>query len=230
MKKYICRILVLSTAVLWGTSCSLEEELYGSMSKDDFYKTEADAESAIANVYGTLGMIDAYGQAYIYAMGFSGDDVMCGADTRANDQTYADLGTTAMRYGPKATNDFLQRAFRSAYLAINLSNYVIAYVPNCEMNEEYRDNIIGEAYFIRAWQYFNLVRMFGQVPLRNEPLESQDQIHTPLVSIETVYTQILSDLDQAAGLLQKIRRVGRADWWGGNRTYRQSPSHHGIMP
>lgn len=214
MKKYIYRIFLLSAAVLGLASCSLDEELYGSMSKEDFYKTEADAESAIANVYGTLGMIDAFGQAYIYALGFSGDDMMCGADTRANDQTYADLGTTAMRYGPKSTNDFLQRSFRSAYLAINLANYVIAYVPNCVMDEEYRNNIIGEAYFIRAWQYFNLVRMFGQVPLRNEPLESQDQIHTPLVPIETVYGQILSDLDAAAGLLQKVRRVGRVDRWG----------------
>lgn len=195
-------------------SCSLEEELYGTMSKKDFYKTEADAESAIANVYGTLGMNDAYGQAYIYAMGFSGDDMMCGADTRANDQDYAELGTTSRQYGPQATNQFLQRSFRSAYLAANLANYVIAYVPNCSMDAEYRDHIIGEAYFIRAWQHFNLVRMFGSVPLRTMPIESQEQVHCPLSSIGEVYAQILDDLGEAARLLQKTRRVGRIDRWG----------------
>ena len=197
-----------------AASCSLEEDLYGTMSKSDFYKNEADAESAIANVYGTLGMNDAYGQAYIYAIGFCGDDVMCGADTRSNDQEYAELGTTSRQYGPQSTNQFLQRSFRSAYLAINLSNYVIAYVPECEMDQEYKNHIIGEAYFIRAWQYFNLVRMFGSVPLRNEPIESQDQIPCPLSSIEDVYGQILGDLETASGLLQKVRRVGRVDRWG----------------
>lgn len=195
-------------------SCSLEEEPYGFMSKNNFYKTEADAESAIANVYGTFGMNDAYGQAYIYALGFSGDDMMCGADTRANDQDYAELGTTSRQYGPQATNQFLSRAFRSAYLASNLSNYVIAYVPNCSMDPKYKNHIIGEAYFIRAWQHFNLVRMFGQVPIRTEPIESGDQIHVPLSPIEDVYTQIVKDLKSAETLLQKVRRVGRVDRWG----------------
>ena len=64
-----------------------------------------------------------------------------------------------------------------------------------------RDQFIGEAYFLRALSYFNLVRLYGDVPLLVDELISTDQLTIPRSPVKDVYVQIENDLLEAANTL-----------------------------
>jgi hypothetical protein len=69
------------------------------------------------------------------------------------------------------------------------------------MDEALKNQIIGEAKFIRAYSYFNLVNVFGKVPLKLLPQLTQETIHVPLSEISAIYLQIEQDLSDAAAVL-----------------------------
>jgi hypothetical protein len=69
------------------------------------------------------------------------------------------------------------------------------------MDEVLKNRIIGEAKFIRAYNYFNLVNIFGKVPLKLLPPVTQDAIHVPLSEVSVIYQQIEKDLTEAAAVL-----------------------------
>ena len=78
------------------------------------------------------------------------------------------------------------------------ANNVIANVPNIDMDDELKNRIIGEAKFLRALHYFNLVRCFGEVPLRLEPVEPGNDQGLPVSPIIEIYDAIITDLDYAS--------------------------------
>ena len=82
--------------------------------------------------------------------------------------------------------------------------------------ESYRDRSAGEAYFLRALYYFNLVRQFGGVPLVTEPISSQEAVAIKRATEVQVYEQIISDLKQSAEHFKKatdVKEAGRANEW-----------------
>jgi hypothetical protein len=69
------------------------------------------------------------------------------------------------------------------------------------MDEVLKNQIIGEAKFIRAYSYFNLVNIFGKVPLKLLPQLTYETIHVPLSEVSAIYLQIETDLTDAAAVL-----------------------------
>ena len=90
---------------------------------------------------------------------------------------------------------------------------VIKNVPNSsQISATLKAQYIGEAKFVRALDYFNLVRLWGGVPLRTE--ETIDQIDIPRNSVDEVYSLVLSDLKYAEeNLPDKPRLLGTASKW-----------------
>lgn len=85
-----------------------------------------------------------------------------------------------------------------AYQAISRANSVIKYVPETEgLSETEANSLLAQARFFRAYNYFYLVRVFGDVPLVLEPYESLDDIYVSRTPSEQVYTQIIEDLNWA---------------------------------
>ena len=69
------------------------------------------------------------------------------------------------------------------------------------MDEVTKNQIIGEAKFIRAYSYFNLVNVFGKVPLRLVPPLTAATLQVPLSEVSSIYQQINADLSDAASVL-----------------------------
>jgi hypothetical protein len=70
--------------------------------------------------------------------------------------------------------------WRYAYIGINRANAVIKNVPGItNMDESERNVVVGEGYFLRALHYFNLVRLFGSIPVQTEPVTSIEQVSLP---------------------------------------------------
>ena len=105
----------------------------------------------------------------------------------------------------------LNTYWQNAYETVARANNVIAYLPGIDMDEALKKRLIGEARFLRAYAYFNLVNIFGDIPLKLEPQNTMETIYVGLSDVATVYAQIESDLEEAVDVLPAaIPRKGRA--------------------
>ena len=190
--KRIYSIITICTLALAATSCNfLDEDLKGSYSSENYYTTAGKAEMAVNAVYNSL-----YGNTLWIFGDVASDDAVKGGN--AGDQTEIN---NIDKFNPTPDNGCLSTFWQNSYETISRANNVISYVPGVNMDEKTRDRYVSEAMFFRAWSYFNLVNIFGQVPLKLKPQNTSDAIHVGLSSIDKIYDQIESDLSTAAPLL-----------------------------
>jgi starch-binding outer membrane protein, SusD/RagB family len=193
MKK-IFFLLTLTAAL---TACELDETPYSSIFTETFYKTGQDAEAAITAVYGA--MADMYGgPAPLMSSDYSADQVyprpVVARDTYtlfSYDAPYS-AATSFTRQ-----NESPYQVWRSSYVGIEKANWVIAKVPAITMDTKRRDEIVGEAYFLRAHFLWMLSKNFGDVPVKTEPSTDLSKAFTAKVAKADVYKQIYADLEQA---------------------------------
>jgi starch-binding outer membrane protein, SusD/RagB family len=186
--------------------CSeLDEDPYGLINSNTFYKTPQDAESAIIYCYSILPEVGYYSRGYYIVTELPTENLTQKGDAGTSNFELDELRTTA-------TNSNLDDMWTYIYRGISRANGVITNVPKIEMNETTRNQIVGEAYFLRALHYFNLVRMFGEVPLRLEVIDDPAQIPIPKSPLNDIYNLIIADLKQADQLIT-VNRIseGRAN-------------------
>lgn len=199
-------ILFFLFGFMVASSCDLQEQPYGFYSEQNFYKTPKDAESALLYAYDALTFLE-YSRAIFYVGDLPTDEVTPKSDEGADAQDLSNWNIDNFR-----TNGILENFFQYAYIAINRANAVIAQVPKSEFDQALKDQYIGEAYFLRAWNYFNLVRNFGLIPLHQSVVETVDQTTAPIAeNLDEVYDLIIADCEKAIELLEINRMVGRAD-------------------
>ncbi len=196
--KYILVITVLIFLVI-ATSCKKELELAPhQIYYDNFYQSEEDALSAVNSVYDVLGSVNLY-SSYLWLIQDIGSDD-CSARATLNDPNLHEFNT----YKIQASNNYLARIWQSSYLGISRANVVLEKVPGIRMDSVKRDRITGEARFLRALYYFNLVRLFGEVPLVTVPVSpdlNSEEIYPAKSSVDAIYSLIVEDLNQAAATL-----------------------------
>ncbi|MBD0400298.1 RagB/SusD family nutrient uptake outer membrane protein [Flammeovirga sp. EKP202] len=205
MKLTIKNIILSAAATLAFTGCSLTEEPKGFLSNENFYKSAADGESALAYVYSVNTDIEYYSRHFIIATEVPTETLTIKPDAGA-DQHALD------RLEVLNNNQIVEDMWRYPYLGINRANAVIQNVPDIpDMDETRRAEVIGEAKFLRALHYFNLVRFFGDVVIREEQVSSKDQVNKGISSMEEVYDFLLKDLTEAEAVLSTQRAYGRAN-------------------
>lgn len=104
-------------------------------------------------------------------------------------------------YNISSTNTFIGNIWSSSYTGIQRSNVVLNRVPAISMDEELKNQYLGEAHFLRALHYFNLVRFFGAVPIVTEEVTSLDNVSVPRATTDAVYDLIQEDLLQSVATL-----------------------------
>ena len=153
------------------------------------------AHAALAGAYDALQSLDYYGN----SLPMLGD---LSADNLEHVGTFQYLGSVD-RNQLQADNTATTGAWEAIYDAIARANLLIDKVPGLtDMDAEDRDQVLGEAYFLRALHYHNLVKLWGDVPMPLTTVASAEEAaqftRTPA---DQVYTQILADLTQAEGLM-----------------------------
>ena len=188
MKKQF--ILPICALMLLAGCDFLKKEPLTSITPNNFFTSVDDAESSLTAVYDALQGTGGYGQDLYVAGEMPTDNV-----TSINGDVNA---VQNIAWTPNTSQ--VGNIFRQMYLGVNRANIVLKYVPNVTMDTTRRSQILGEARFIRALCYFNLVRAYGGVPLRLQPTESSQpgEINLPRASAEDVYAQVVSDLQRAA--------------------------------
>jgi tetratricopeptide (TPR) repeat protein len=98
------------------------------------------------------------------------------------------------------SNTQMATVWNGLYILIHRANAVISNAPKVEDNAALRDRCVAEAKCLRAWAYYNLVTLWGGVPIRLTPVGEIDD-YSPRSSPEKVYAQIVTDLTDAAAVL-----------------------------
>lgn len=201
------RYKIVTMALLMSAfACDLNEEPYGFYSEENFYKTASDAESAVDYAYDALTFLE-YSRAIFYVGDLPTEE--CGPK---GDETADNQNLDKWQVGTFNTNRMLGNYFKYAYIAINRANAVIKNVPEGKFEQDLKDKFLGEAYFLRAWNYFNLVKNFGRVPMHTSVVETVSQTAAPMAKdLDEVYDLIIADAERAIELLKVNQALGRAD-------------------
>ena len=203
MKKILA---CLSVGLLFLTSCNdfLEESPKSSLTDVDYYKTEAQATANVNYLYrnGAPQRIAYASSAYIgpkasvngmltgyFINSYEGQEVVCKYSRLLTRQDHTN-----------EISDTSDDIWDNCYEAINVANNAIVSIPTISMDSGTADQLIAEAKFFRAFNYFYLVKTFGDVPLLLEP-STLDNLYPERTASATVYEQIESDLKDAVDVL-----------------------------
>ncbi len=189
MKLQLLNIFIITTLFI-GCEDVLEPQPIGVSVVDNVYVDEAGAIAGINAAYQPLNGL--YNTTLQVLVDLASDDAYTWRTETQHSEFTAD-------YSDPRVSQF----WSGSYQGINNCNVVLNRVPDMTFasDPELKDIIIGQAYFLRAFYYFNLVRLFGELPLLLEETKSVDEATKERSSIEEVYEQIIIDLETAAGLL-----------------------------
>ena len=171
-------------------SCDIDNvENIGEMSSSQFPKTDADAEAVLAGVYQNLNEIHANPQmSFLYNACLASDDQLGGGGTNDKLMQAEDL---LMNYNADMTNQFYADRFKG----ISRANTLLEVLETSEgMSDDVKNQAIGEAKFLRAYYYYELASMYGNVPLVRNAAEADNKQG----DVKVLWGQILQDLRDAA--------------------------------
>ena len=206
--------LAAMVVVLASTGCSkdfLNRDPYIGSSAGNFYQTADDAEAATIACYAPLQVEISDGAHFRW---YFGDIVSDDADKGGSGDTdEPDLLEFENFFGDPSSGIVLGE-WKTAYKGITYCNIALQNIPDIEMDDFVKLAYLGEAKFLRAYWYFNLVTTFGGVPLVTAPLAPSEYAQ-PRATAEEVWAQIVADLEDAAANLPEksaysVSATGRA--------------------
>lgn len=193
MKKVIISIL----AAMAFSSCNdfIDLKPIDFPTEETFYKDVKGLEGAIIGIYDELQSNDQYGAKFMTLMEVRGDNVK-------NDNSGASGGITYQIevFTETPANSNLSGSWLSLYKTIYRCNLVLQNLENVQMTEEQCAQIAGQASFVRALCYFNLVRLWGAVPVVTKTQTVAEARNNKRAAVTEVYDLIIKDLAVAKGL------------------------------
>ena len=208
------KIVVASLALFAMTSCkkSLDIVPETALSSTTFFKSESDFKQAVNGAYVPLRSIT-NDRAYLLGEMHSDNtyyfrNILFGATDQQ--ENIADFSIPTA--GGITTNTHVLNQYRLDYQIIARANEILSKIDAVDFDAASKANLKGQAQFLRAYAYFELVRYFGKVPLHLTPVTIRAEAALPLSSVDEVYAQIIKDATAAStSLLAKPKQeAGRA--------------------
>ena len=205
MKKLKYLLPILCLAVSSSCKKAIETTPVSVITSSSFFKTPDDAAGALRGMYVEFRTPAAND---LFWLGEGRSEVLTSAV--AGTQTYDRYWNNTLT----ATNPGAD--WRGFYTAINAANLLLKYVPGITFtSNDSKNSILAQAYTMRAFAYFVLVRAWGGVPIRTEPIEAYDPagVNIARASVADVFALIKSDLTKALPLYPTITfETGRNTW------------------
>ena len=212
MKKkitYICPVIFAFTSCQDEFLTIVPETALSSVT---FFTKEADFQQAVNAAYVPLRSI-VNDRAYLLGEMHSDNtyyarNILFGATEQQED--IADFAIPTAN--GVTSNVHVLNQYRLDYQIIARTNQVLSEIDKIEFNADSKNNLRGQALFLRAYAYFELVRYFGKAPLHLTPVTNRQEAALPLASAEELYAQIIKDAEEAAALLpvKSVQEPGRA--------------------
>lgn len=203
--KYFAAVAVCAASL---ASCEsfLDTTNYWSKTTEDFPANEADALQILTGIYNNLNVSignNVHLNHFLWSEAAS-DDCLGGGGNNDQAMQAEDL---LLNFGANMYDGF----YKDRYTGIARANVAIETFPNCGLDEATLNQYLGEAHFLRAWYYYELASMFGNIPC---PVTSGADATQPQISGEALWGQILEDCKIAADIMPatvKDRGNGHVD-------------------
>ena len=214
LKYYIFALLLVFT----GCRDYLTEIEPGTTLLNDFFTSTAAAKQNVTGCY--VPLMWEYNNTYLsewFIGDIVSDDALKGGGSTSDMADAYDMEN----WRTTSQNTLLLDFYRAQYQGIARCNLAIKYITNMEIGTDsiftptMKNNLLGEAHYLRAYYYFRLVRVFAGVPITTEVIDNSDNWGVPRASTEQVYNLILEDLTKANYMLpvrsaMKAEDLGRA--------------------
>lgn len=199
-------ILILGVILIGFSSCTdfLTEKLPNQFDINSYYQ---DDEQAVKGLYGLYASVRStvFGPDYVAVTDLMCDDI----DFTNTDQARRTLNNLTF----DTRNKYFSSIWTKLYDVVGTANVVIDKVGKMQTptatSVQNQKMIIAEAKFMRAWAYYQLVQLWGKVPLVTKPVYNfrTDDIHPVRVEVDTIYAHILADLTDAEVLNDNPNQV-----------------------
>jgi tetratricopeptide (TPR) repeat protein len=180
MKKILPLIAVFSLLI---TSCSkqfIEILPVDTVTVDVLYKTDKDYQDAVIGVYGIFQ--DQYQNMYYFG-DIRGDDVW--------DELVKGTAGAVDNFTLANDDALLINTWRNYYKAITRANALLERISTADASITNKNRHTGEAEFLRALAYFDLVRIFGDIPLVTKSISIEESYKTPREKVDKIYDEII---------------------------------------
>jgi len=198
MKNYKFTFLII--VGLLFTSCNLEEEP-PFLANENVYSSASNATSALFGIYEAMVQYEYYGNEFLFLTNVNSGLMVTRRTGNRNNNSY---NSTLSSLNPTSGLVAIENSWIGIYETIGRTNDAISSATvfdNPSTSDELIINdVIGQAYFVRAFNYFNLVRLWGEIPLRVTPTTTET-IHLAKSPIKEVYAQIIEDVKRAQQLM-----------------------------
>lgn len=207
MKPFI-KYLLFAFAVPFLSQCTdLEEEPYTFMDPNSFYQNEEELAMAVTSVYD--GFQYAFGGANYKHHMYLEVLTEFGAPAYAKD----DVHLWNAWYDVNNPSRTFSNDWPRAYTLINRANIVLGRGEGIEMDETLKNRYFAEVRFLRALGYYNLVRLFGGLPIPESFTTSKEGLEIPRKTVEQTYDYIIADLEFAESHLPLKSAYASGDIW-----------------
>lgn len=200
------KFLLPSLLTIMSFSSCLKEKLVDTPITATYSQKPSDINLQISGMYAQLSGFSCFKNAVITPLILSADNF---SGTQGDAAVFSQkLYTPQSRYFVEPWN--------TCYAVINNANTLLKYLESADASVEFKAKTKSELQFLRGFSYFLLVRMFGGVPLRTEPIDASSDFYLTRNSVDEVYRQLLQDFEQAAAGLPLYRQQPTAEF--GNST------------
>jgi starch-binding outer membrane protein, SusD/RagB family len=195
MKKIIYTIAAISVILLSGCEDALDTTNYTKANTANYPQSVSDAEQILAGIYNSLNVATANPQeTFFYVATLASDDQLGGGGDNDKLMQAEDL---LCNYNENMTEQF----WKDRYAGINRANNAIETMGNCTGydSDNQKNQMLGEAYFLRAFYYYELASMYENIPLITSTSSGTSDVaqSTPAAT----WAQIIQDCKKAANLM-----------------------------
>lgn len=213
-RTYTLKAFLIFAGVWMLTSCSkdfLNTRPIGRVLEVNYYQTEEEAFEALMSVYDVLQWNDQYGYTMFRLLqNVASDDTHAGGSDASDQPSWVAYDSFAMTPNLGPQRGFWRKGYKGIYRA-NLYLEKIEEIDDATF--EFKERTKGEAKFLRAKFYFDLVRLFGRIPLIDHTLGASEYYTIEQVAPERIYELIITDLEEsieALPLTVSSSNTGRA--------------------
>ncbi|WP_343689058.1 RagB/SusD family nutrient uptake outer membrane protein [Chitinophaga sp.] len=206
------KYLLLCVPAFFACNKELDVDKKGSYTTANYWRNESDAVDGITGIYNILLEEDFTGFGEFVYDNCSDDQYRAG-----DHPELADIEN----FTYDASNAAVKAPWKWKYEMLNRSNSALLYIPNItNISDDVKRRCLGEAHFFRAYAYWRLALIYGDVPMIMEEDIKNGSYNKPKSTIDVVHAQIEADLKAAAILLpesydaSQAGRVSKGTAWG----------------
>ncbi len=198
MKHNTNKIIIVALLAITGiVACTKKLNVLdeNNPTSESYFKTAAELQNGVNAIYSSLRSAQLVGREWFFTHDMRGGEAATGGA-----QLEAPRAELLAQPSPAPSNGVMSDVWSGCYRMINRANQIIGKAPEVTDNVDLRDRLVGEAKFLRAWAYYELVSQWGDVPLYTETVTSATG-YQPKSPAADIYAFIITDLGDAVAKL-----------------------------